>query len=62
MRVRLTMPMWFDLAFANFVTLLSEAGFKFGPIHSHLLSRRMPSALRNLTPGERRRQGSAVST
>ena len=23
----------FDLAFANFVTLLSEAGFKFGPIH-----------------------------
>src|SRR6476661_444155 len=37
MRVRLAMPMWFDLAFANVVTLLSEAGFKFGPIHCLLL-------------------------
>src|SRR4051812_28395127 len=37
MRVRLAMPIWFDLAFANFVTLLSEASFKFGPIHCHLL-------------------------
>src|SRR3954454_8086310 len=30
MRVRLAMPMRFNLAFAGFVTLLSEAGFKFG--------------------------------
>jgi hypothetical protein len=49
------MPMWFDLTFANFVTLLSEVGFKFGPIYSHILSRRMPGALRSITPGERRR-------
>ena len=30
-RVRLAMPMWFDLAFASLVTLLSEVGFKFAP-------------------------------
>jgi hypothetical protein len=57
MRVRLAMPMWFDLAFANFVTLLLETGFKFGPIHLPIssLPRRMPGALRSLAPDERHR-------
>ena len=40
MRVRLAMPMWFNLAFANFVTLRSEAGRKLGPIHRLISSRR----------------------
>ena len=57
MRVRLAMPMWFDLAFANFITLLLETGFKFGPIHLPIFSlpRRMPGALRSLAPDERHR-------
>jgi len=29
----LKMPVWFDFAFPNLITLLSEAGFKFGPVH-----------------------------
>ena len=33
MGVRFAMPVWFDFAFANLVTLLSEAGFKVGPVH-----------------------------
>jgi hypothetical protein len=32
-RVRLAMPLWFDLTFANLITLLSKAGFKLSPIH-----------------------------
>jgi hypothetical protein len=31
--MRLTMPVWFDFAFANLIALLPQAGFKFGPIH-----------------------------
>jgi hypothetical protein len=33
MGVRFAMPMWLDFAFANLVTLLSEAGFKVSPVH-----------------------------
>jgi hypothetical protein len=38
--LRLAMPTWFDLAFANCVPLLSQASFKFGPIHRLISSYR----------------------
>ena len=35
--MRLTMPVWFDFAFANLIAFLPQAGFKFGPIHRLVL-------------------------
>jgi hypothetical protein len=51
MGVRFAMPVWFDFAFANLVTLLSEAGFKVGRVHCFIpISCEVTEALHNLAP------------
>jgi hypothetical protein len=48
--MRLTMPVWFDFAFANLIALLPQAGFKFGPIHRLVLPLELADALDTVPP------------
>src|SRR4029077_5183700 len=48
--MRLTMPVWFDFAFANLIALLPQAGFEFGPIHRLVLPLELADALDTAPP------------